>query len=88
MNATIRQELRHARKAWPGTLVDPCLLSGYNYNSSSHRLFSTGFPLHMRLLQFPHLSAASPSFTCLVRKLVQAFSHFYSYKFPISAFAC
>jgi hypothetical protein len=23
-----RHELRHARKAWPGTLVDPCLLSG------------------------------------------------------------
>jgi hypothetical protein len=23
-----RHELRHTRKAWPGTLVDPCLLSG------------------------------------------------------------
>jgi hypothetical protein len=23
-------ELRHARKAWPGTLVDPCVLSGFN----------------------------------------------------------
>jgi hypothetical protein len=28
MNTTIRHELCHARKAWPGTLVDPCLLSG------------------------------------------------------------
>jgi hypothetical protein len=28
MYTTIRHELRHARKAWPGTLVDPCLLSG------------------------------------------------------------
>ncbi len=25
-----RHELRQARKAWPGTLVDPCLLFGYN----------------------------------------------------------
>jgi hypothetical protein len=25
-----RHELHHARKAWLGTLVDPCLLSGYN----------------------------------------------------------
>ncbi len=23
-----RHELRHAKKAWPGTHVDPCLLSG------------------------------------------------------------
>ncbi len=27
---TIRQNLHHARKAWPGTLVDTCLLSGYS----------------------------------------------------------
>ncbi len=27
MYTTIRRALRHARKAWPGTLVDPCLLS-------------------------------------------------------------
>ncbi len=27
MCTTIRHELRHARKAWFGTLVDPCLLS-------------------------------------------------------------
>jgi hypothetical protein len=25
-----RHELRHARKAWPGSLVDPCLFSGSN----------------------------------------------------------
>jgi hypothetical protein len=28
MYTTIRHELLHARKAWPGILVDPCLLSG------------------------------------------------------------
>jgi hypothetical protein len=28
MYTTIRHELRHAKKAWPGTLVDPYLLSG------------------------------------------------------------
>ncbi len=28
MYTTNRHELRHARKAWPGTLVDPCLISG------------------------------------------------------------
>ncbi len=27
MYTTIRHELRQVRKAWPGTLVDPCLLS-------------------------------------------------------------
>ncbi len=27
MYTTVRHELRHARKAWPGTLVDPGLLS-------------------------------------------------------------
>ncbi len=27
MYTTIRHEIRHARKAWPGTLVDPCLVS-------------------------------------------------------------
>ncbi len=27
---TIRREPRHARKAWPATLVDPCLLSGHH----------------------------------------------------------
>jgi hypothetical protein len=30
MYTTIRDELRYARKAWAGTLVDPCLLSGCN----------------------------------------------------------
>ncbi len=30
MYTTIRHELRHARKAWPGTLVDQCLLSDSN----------------------------------------------------------
>ncbi len=33
MYTTIRHELRHARKAWPGTLEDPCLLSDYDYNN-------------------------------------------------------
>ncbi len=28
MYTTIRHKLCHARKAWPGTLADPCLLSG------------------------------------------------------------
>ncbi len=28
---TICHELRHARKAWPGTLVDPFLLSGQKH---------------------------------------------------------
>jgi hypothetical protein len=28
MHTKRRHELRHARKAWPGTLVGPCLLSG------------------------------------------------------------
>ena len=28
MYTTICHELRHARKAWPGILVGPCLLSG------------------------------------------------------------
>jgi hypothetical protein len=27
MYTTVRHELRHARKTWPSTLVDPCLLS-------------------------------------------------------------
>jgi hypothetical protein len=27
MYTTIRHELRHARKVWSGTLLDPCLLS-------------------------------------------------------------
>ncbi len=30
MNIAIRDEICHARKSWPGTLVDPCLLSGKN----------------------------------------------------------
>ncbi len=30
---TFRHELRHARKAWSDTLVDPCLLSGNNNNN-------------------------------------------------------
>ncbi len=29
MQTSICHELRYARKAWPGTLVQPCLLSGY-----------------------------------------------------------
>ncbi len=33
MYTTIRNELHHVRKAWPGTLVDPCLLFGHGYNS-------------------------------------------------------
>ncbi len=28
---TIRLELRHSRKTWPRTLVDPCLLSDDNH---------------------------------------------------------
>jgi hypothetical protein len=28
MNTTIRRELRHARRAWPGILADSGLLSG------------------------------------------------------------
>ncbi len=31
---TIRNELHHARKAWPGTLEDPCLLSGHVYKGT------------------------------------------------------
>jgi hypothetical protein len=27
MYTTIRHDLRHAKKAWPGTQIDPCLLS-------------------------------------------------------------
>ncbi len=30
VQTNIRHELPHARKAWPGILVDPCLLSGYS----------------------------------------------------------
>jgi hypothetical protein len=33
MYTTTRHEVRHARKAWPGTLVDPCLLSGQCFNA-------------------------------------------------------
>ncbi len=32
MYTTVCHELYHARKARPGTLVDPCLLSGHGYN--------------------------------------------------------
>ncbi len=28
MYTTIRHDLRHTMKAWPGTLADPCILSG------------------------------------------------------------
>jgi hypothetical protein len=28
MPPAVTDQLRHARKAWPGTLEDPCLLSG------------------------------------------------------------
>ncbi len=28
MYTTTRDKLRHVRKAWPGALEDPCLLSG------------------------------------------------------------
>jgi hypothetical protein len=32
MYTTIRHEIRHASKVWPGgTLVDPCLLSGWEH---------------------------------------------------------
>jgi hypothetical protein len=31
MYTTIRHELRNEGKTWPGTLADPCLLSG-GYN--------------------------------------------------------
>ncbi len=34
MYITIRHEIRHARKAWLGNLVDPCLLSGVNHKTS------------------------------------------------------
>jgi hypothetical protein len=30
MYTTIRHELHHARKTWPGTLVEPCLLSDWD----------------------------------------------------------
>ncbi len=32
-----RHELRHARKAWPRTLIDPCLVSGYNTEAEGRR---------------------------------------------------
>ncbi len=36
MYTTIRHELPHARMAWPGTLVDQCLLSGTGYVNISN----------------------------------------------------
>ncbi len=31
MYTTIRHEPQHTRKAWPGTPVEPCLLTGTGY---------------------------------------------------------
>jgi hypothetical protein len=44
MYTTIRHELRHARKAWPGTPVGPCLLSG------TARSCSAASFIHVQLL--------------------------------------
>jgi hypothetical protein len=48
MYTTISHELRHARKAWPGTPVDPCLLSGSDDQNGglvgcSHRIGTVAF---------------------------------------------
>jgi hypothetical protein len=40
MYTTIRHELRQAKKAWPGTLADPPLLSGWDLADwQTHRRF-------------------------------------------------
>ncbi len=70
MYTNIRQGLRHVRKAWPGTLVDPCLLSGYKSPLSQITVLSTGFPLHIGLIQVPFSAFEcdkSPSLTCFVQ---------------------
>jgi hypothetical protein len=37
MYTKYRHELRHARKAWPGSIVDPCLLSGRDHRDPQTR---------------------------------------------------
>ncbi len=50
MYTTIRHELGPARKAWPGTLVDQCLLSGEALASIhiiEYRSYSVGIKSYM-----------------------------------------
>ncbi len=48
MYTTIRHELFHARKAWPGTLVDPCLISDKHYPFSSAIAVTDWFLLRVK----------------------------------------
>jgi hypothetical protein len=57
MYTIIRHELRHARKAWLGTLVDPCLLSVYFLYTLSIPLTLTGQSIELNCSLF--LSAYS-----------------------------
>jgi hypothetical protein len=57
MCITIRHELRHAMKAWPGTLVDPCLLSEYTSTTYPILLYDTLCFLY----KLPHLEVGRTS---------------------------
>ncbi len=49
MYTTIRHELLHAKKAWSGTLVDPCPLSGHDIKD-----MPGPWPGHMQENQIPN----------------------------------
>ncbi len=46
MYTIIRHELCHARKAWSGNLVDPCLLSGHTPVVCFRMLQAKGCPVY------------------------------------------
>ncbi len=64
MYTTNWHELSHAWKAWPGTLVDPCLLSGYNRYTPSPSPPHHPHPLHPPIKKSrtnPPLSRTTPT---------------------------
>jgi hypothetical protein len=56
MYTTIRHELLHARKTWPGTLLDPCLLNSVSQHHPNIQLPSTGTHMEPDYVDCPSFS--------------------------------
>ncbi len=71
MYTTIRHELRHAKKAWLGTL-DPCVLSGYEHPTVQDTVFDASLEVEKvsskrsegRELLHPILKDVKPHHPC------------------------
>jgi hypothetical protein len=83
MYKTIRHELRYARKAWPGTLVDPYILSLHSPPSPPPLtlFFKFYFALKgqwreiLHLCFFPELQPACDSASCFTHFAVNLVVH-------------